>query len=88
MDLDSISTSGVIGLAFRLFEMGIITKEHTEGLAVELGERSGCQSVDPSDGEPRRYWRIISQEGLLVWQGILVSEEEAIQVNGLELALS
>jgi aldehyde:ferredoxin oxidoreductase len=83
--LDSISTSGTIGLAFRLYELGILTRDHTQGLALTWGNAQAAG---------RLIDLILRREGL----GALLAlgarsfarhfrvEEEAIQVNGLELA--
>jgi aldehyde:ferredoxin oxidoreductase len=82
--LDSISTSGVIGLAFRLFELGIITMELTQGLELKWGNASAAIQL---------VHRIAHREGIgaLLATGTrsfarhFGAEDEAIQVNGLEI---
>jgi aldehyde:ferredoxin oxidoreductase len=83
--LDSISTSGVIGLAFRLFELGRVTEEHTQGLVLNWGNAQSATQL---------IYQLVKREGF----GALLAggtrsfaahfgvDDEAIQVNGLELA--
>lgn len=83
--MDSISMSNTIGLAFRLFELGIITLQDTGGLDLTWGNP---QAVDPLIHQTAR------REG---FGGCLAlgarelarrydAEAEAVQVNGLEAA--
>ncbi|MBI3159644.1 MAG: aldehyde ferredoxin oxidoreductase family protein [Chloroflexi bacterium] len=83
--MDSISTSNTLGLAFSLYELGIITKSDTGGLELEWGshdvverllhmvparEGFGAQLAEGARALGRRY----------------AAEERAVQVNGLEVA--
>ena len=83
--MDSISTSGTIGLAFRLYEMGVITSADTGGLELAWGDAGAAEQL---------VHLIARQEGM----GALLAggarslarhfgvEDEAVQVNGLEVA--
>jgi aldehyde:ferredoxin oxidoreductase len=83
--LDTISMSNTLGLAFQLYEMGKITSADTGGLALEWG-----------DGAPvvQLITDTLARRGLGAWlaQGARACaqhfgvEEEAVQVNGLEVA--
>ncbi|MCI0553249.1 MAG: aldehyde ferredoxin oxidoreductase family protein [Anaerolineae bacterium] len=83
--MDTISTSNTIGLAFHLFEKGIITEKDTGGIELKWGD------VDAIEGLVRL---IGSREGIgdLMAQGSrrfaahFGAVEEAVQVNGLEVA--
>lgn len=83
--MDTISTSNTIGLACHLFEMGRITLQDTGGLDLGWGN---CLAV-------RQLIRMIARrEGIgdILAQGSRAlgkafgAEEEAVQVNGLEVA--
>jgi len=83
--MDTISTSNTIGLAFRLFDMGIITTEDTGGIELNWGDVNAIEKLVHMIG---------SREGIGDWlaQGSrrfgahFNMEEEAVQVNGLEVA--
>lgn len=84
--VDSISMSGTIGLAFRLFELGILTSQHTGGLDLTWGSIPAAE---------RLIHMVIHREGelgALLAQGSRALarhfgvEDEAVQVNGLEVA--
>lgn len=83
--MDSISVSNTLGLAFMLFQLGIITQADTGGLALEWGDHDvverllhvipkregfGAQLAEGARSLGRRY----------------AAEERAVQVNGLEIA--
>ena len=46
--MDSISTSNMIGLAFRLYELGKLTPADTGRAGTELGRRQGSRDVSAS----------------------------------------
>ncbi|MEW5828346.1 MAG: aldehyde ferredoxin oxidoreductase family protein [Chloroflexota bacterium] len=83
--LDVISMSGTIGLAFRLFEMGKISLEDSGGMALEWGNAGAAEQC---------IHLALRREGLGEWlaQGSRAlaahfgAADEAVQVNGLELA--
>ena len=83
--MDSISTGNTIGLAFHLYERSLITAKDLNGLELEWGDVNAIEKV---------IHMIAKREGIgdLLAQGSRISgryfgaEEEAVQVNGLELA--
>jgi aldehyde:ferredoxin oxidoreductase len=83
--IDSISTSGTIGLAFRLFELGVITAADTGGLDLTWGNAEAAEQLV--------HW-LVRREGfgMLLAQGSRAVahhfgvDDEAVQVNGLEVA--
>jgi aldehyde:ferredoxin oxidoreductase len=83
--LDTISTSGVIGLAFKLFEMGILTTKETENLSLEWGnEQSAIQLIHLL--VRREGFGSKLAQGSLALARTFGVEEEAVQVNNLEVA--
>jgi aldehyde:ferredoxin oxidoreductase len=82
--LDTISMSNTIGLAFRLYEMGIITERDTDGLALKWGDAAVVEPL---------IHRAVRREGFgaLLAQGAQAlgchfgAPDEAVQVNGLEV---
>ncbi len=83
--MDSISLSNTIGLAFRLFELGKMTRQDTGGLELCWGN---AQVVEPLVHSTARRQGL----GVYLAQGSRAlgrqfgAEEEAVQVNGLEAA--
>jgi aldehyde:ferredoxin oxidoreductase len=82
--MDTISASNTIGLAYRLFDLGIIS-ETTIGFSLQWGDTSGATKL---------LHMIARREGIGDWMalgsrrfaGHFGVEEEAVQVNGLEVA--
>jgi aldehyde:ferredoxin oxidoreductase len=83
--LDSISTSGVIGLAFRLFEMGILTSEHTQGLELTWGNAQAASQLIHQIARRDGIGTLLAR-GSRSFADHFGVQDEAIQVNGLELA--
>ena len=83
--LDTISTSGVIGLAYKLFEMGIITLRETNGLSLNWGNEQSAIRLIHLIVRREGFGSILSQgaRALARYYGV---EDEAVQVNGLEVA--
>jgi aldehyde:ferredoxin oxidoreductase len=83
--MDTISLSNTIGLAFKLFEQKIISKKDTGGLNLHWGNQQAVEAL---------IHQTVNQEDLGKWiaQGSrelgqhFGAEEEAVQVNGLEVA--
>jgi aldehyde:ferredoxin oxidoreductase len=83
--MDTISTGNTIGLALRLFELGRITLEDTGGLELKWGDADCIRQL---------VNQTAAREGIGGWiaQGSrrlgahFGAEEEAVQVNGLEVA--
>ncbi len=83
--MDTISAGNTIGLAMHLFEHGMITTEDTGGIELRWGDA----------GTVRRLLELTAHgEGIGAWLGKgsrqfaahFEAEEEAVQVNGLEVA--
>ena len=83
--MDVISASGVIGLAFALYEKGVLTEDETDGLSLTWGNAEAAETL---------LEKMIRREGIgaLLAEGARAfarrfgAEEEAAQVNGLEVA--
>ncbi|MBI1794992.1 MAG: aldehyde ferredoxin oxidoreductase family protein [Chloroflexi bacterium] len=83
--IDTISTGNTIGLAFYLFEHGRITTQDTGGLELKWGDAVAVRQL---------VKMTVRREGIGEWiaQGSrrfgkhFNAEEEAVQVNGLEVA--
>jgi aldehyde:ferredoxin oxidoreductase len=82
--MDTISTSNAIGLAFRLFEKGVITERDT-GLALQWGDVNAVEQLVRMIGSREGIGDLLAQ-GSRVFARHFGVEEEAVQVNGLEVA--
>lgn len=86
LGMDSISAGSVIGLAYLLFERGILTEKDTEGLTLQWGDPKPAFVL---------LEKMARREGLGEWmaQGSRAFaarfgvEELAVQVNGLDVAM-
>src|SRR5215208_4797217 len=83
--MDTISCSNTIGLAFSLFEKGIVTLEDTNGIALEWGKVDAVETLVNQTGRREGFGALLSQGSRRVAAHFGV-EEEAVQVNGLEVA--
>lgn len=83
--MDTISAGNTIGLALHLFERGLIGVEDTEGLELQWGKPAVVrQLLDmTSRGQGIGKWIGQGSRRLAAHFG---AEDEAIQVNGLEVA--
>lgn len=85
LGLDTISTSNTIGLAFYLFEQGIIKSTDTDGLELRWGDSEAVRQLIakiPSREGFGEYLALGSKRLAEVFQ----VPDEAVQVNGLEVA--
>jgi len=82
--LDSISLSNTIGLAFRLYELGAITEQDTGGLTLNWGNPSTVETLVEQAGCARGFGASLV-EGARALAKRYGMEEEAVQVNGLEV---
>ncbi len=83
--MDSISLSNTLGLAFHLYEKGVVTDRDTGNLRLLWGDKDGVETL---------VHQTVRREGI----GVLLAkgaralakhfgvDEEAVQVNGLEVA--
>jgi aldehyde:ferredoxin oxidoreductase len=83
--MDTISASNTIGLAFHLYEKGIITKEHMEGVELKWGDVDAIEQLVRLIGSREGIGDLLAQ-GSLRFAKYFSAEEEAVQVNGLEVA--
>jgi aldehyde:ferredoxin oxidoreductase len=83
--MDTISTSNTIGLAFRLFEKYIITEKDTSGLVLKWGDVNIVEQLVRMIGTREGIGDIMAQGSRFFARHFDV-EEEAVQVNGLEVA--
>lgn len=83
--MDTISVSNTIGLAYLLFEQGVITPEDTGGLELRWGDISHLGELIRQVAYREGFGAYLADgaRSLGCWFGV---EEQAIQVNGLEVA--
>jgi aldehyde:ferredoxin oxidoreductase len=83
--MDTISTANTIGLAFHLFDKGIITKDDTNGLVLTWGDVDAIEQLVNLIGLREGIGDLMAQ-GSRRFAACFSVEEEAVQVNGLEVA--
>jgi aldehyde:ferredoxin oxidoreductase len=83
--MDTISTANTIGLAFHLFEKGIITDKDTGGLVLQWGDIDAIEQLVNWIGRREGIGDLLAQ-GSRRFARHYGAEEEAVQVNGLEAA--
>ncbi len=83
--MDTISAGGTIGLAFYLFEKGILTKKDSDGLALRWGEVKTVERLLHLMAYRKGIGEYLAQ-GSRRFGKHFGAEEEAVQVNGLEVA--
>lgn len=83
--MDAISASNTIGLAFRLYEMGLITKEDTGGVELHWGDVDAIEQMVRLTGSREGIGDLLAL-GSKRFGAHFGAEEEAVQVNGLEVA--
>jgi aldehyde:ferredoxin oxidoreductase len=82
--MDTISTANIVGLAFHLFEKGIITQEDT-GFELKWGDVDSIERLVNLIGRREGMGELLSL-GSRRFAAYFGAEEEAVQVNGLEVA--
>jgi aldehyde:ferredoxin oxidoreductase len=83
--MDSISMSNTIGMAFSLFEKGIITEKDTHGLSLNWGDADNVTELVSLTARKKGFGDILAKGALDLGRHFGV-EDQAVQVNGLELA--
>jgi aldehyde:ferredoxin oxidoreductase len=83
--LDSISTSNIIGLAYHLFETERISLEDTGGLALCFGDSTPVEILIEQIANRENFGALLAR-GSKELARRFGAEEDAVQVNGLELA--
>ena len=83
--MDTISASNTIGLAFHLYEKGIITNQDTGGLELKWGDVDAIEQMVRMTGAREGIGDLLAL-GSKRFASHFGVEEEAVQVNGLEVA--
>jgi len=83
--MDTISVSNTIGLAFHLYEKGILSKEDTAGIELNWGDVDAIEELVRLTGTREGIGDLIAQ-GAKRFAAHFGVEDEAVQVNGLEVA--
>jgi aldehyde:ferredoxin oxidoreductase len=83
--MDTISMSGTLGLAFHLFDKGVITSKETGGMDLHWGDVKTVEKLLKLTAYREGIGEIIAQGSRRFGQHFQ-AEEEAVQVNGLEVA--
>ena len=83
--MDTISTSNTIGLAFRLYEKAFIGKADTGGLGLHWGDVEAVAQLLHLTAHREGIGKYLSQ-GARRFGKHFSAEDEAVQVNGLEVA--
>ena len=83
--MDTISTSNTIGLAFHLFEKGIITQDDTGGIGLLWSDVEVIKQLVHRIGRREGIGDLMAG-GSRKFAAHFGVEEEAVQVNGLEVA--
>lgn len=83
--MDTISLSNTIGLAFHLFEIGKISEEDTGRLTLKWGDAEGVETLIHSTVRKEGIGALLALGSRALGRHF-GAEEEAVQVNGLEVA--
>jgi len=83
--MDTISTANTVGLAFHLFEKGVITEKDTDGIILKWGDVDAIERLVNLIGRRKGIGDLLAQ-GSRRFAAHFKVEEEAVQVNGLEVA--
>jgi aldehyde:ferredoxin oxidoreductase len=83
--MDTMSAGGTLGLAFHLFEKGIITTKDTGGLVLRWGEVKAVEQLLHLTARREGIGGYLALGSRRFGQHF-GAEEEAVQVNGLEVA--
>lgn len=83
--MDTISTSNTIGLAFHLYDANIISKPDTGGLELKWGDVEAVEQLLHWTASREGFGAYIA-EGSRSLGRRFRAEEEAIQVNGMEVS--
>ncbi len=83
--MDVISASGTLGLAYSLFEQGIITAEDTGGFELTWGNAEAAETLVHQMAKREGFGALLA-DGARAFGRHFDAEAQAVQVNGLELA--
>ncbi|MGQ9833586.1 MAG: aldehyde ferredoxin oxidoreductase family protein [Candidatus Villigracilaceae bacterium] len=84
LGMDTISLGNTLGLAFHLFEQGALTLADTDGLELRWGDVSAVEQLIRQTARREGLGRYLA-EGALGLARHFGVEDEAVQVNGLEV---
>lgn len=83
--MDTISLSGTLGLAFRLYDLGILTSHDTDGREINWGDSEAAEQLIHWTATRKGIGNLLA-EGARSFGAHFGVEDEAVQVNGLEVA--
>jgi aldehyde:ferredoxin oxidoreductase len=83
--MDTISTGNTIGLALYLYEQGVITSKATGGLELRWGDVEVIEKLIHLIAQREGIGEVLAQGSRFLGR-YFGAEEEAVQVNGLEVA--
>lgn len=83
--MDTISMGNTIGLAFHLYEQGVIAPKDTGGLELRWGDVDVIEKLIQLTARREGFGEALAQGSRFLGRCFGV-EEEAVQVNGLEVA--
>lgn len=82
--MDTISAGNTLGLAFHLFEQGVITPQDTGGLVLKWGDVGVVEQLLHLVARREGIGALLAQ-GAMRFGRHFGAEQEAVQVNGLEV---
>lgn len=82
--MDSISTSNLIALAFRLYELGYLSAQDCNGLDLVWGNKAVVETLVHLIGKGEGFGKEFAL-GALAFANLYGAGELAVQVNGLEV---
>jgi aldehyde:ferredoxin oxidoreductase len=83
--MDTISLSNILGLAFTLYERGLVSKSDTGGLILDWGNKEVVETLVRQTSQREGFGAYLA-EGSRALGRRFSAEELAVQVNGLEVA--
>ena len=83
--MDTISAANTIGLAFHLYDLGKVTKQDTGGIELTWGSGVAASQLIDLIAHREGFGELLSR-GSRQFGAAFGAEDEAVQVNGLEVA--
>jgi aldehyde:ferredoxin oxidoreductase len=83
--MDTISMGNTIGLAFHLYQQGVITSRDTSGLKLQWGDVEAVERLIHLTVRREGIGEVLAQGSRFLGR-YFGKEDEAVQVNGLEVA--
>ncbi len=83
--MDTISMGNTIGLAFHLYEQGVVTSKDSGGLELRWGDVNAVEKLIHLAARREGFGEVLAQGSRFLGRYFGV-EAEAVQVNGLEVA--